>query len=151
MVSTFQLTRTIRLCLTHQMTQNVVTFTVVITADNPDGRLLPYLTAHVTFDAGHRYVVLLVSNAALRWRPAAKTATAETAPAPGGEGANGRSHRVWIQEGQSVRPVDVQIGLSNGTLTEITGGGLKEGAQVVVGVDSPNPFMPRVRKDAPPQ
>jgi HlyD family secretion protein len=138
--------------LNAQMTQNVVAFTVVITADNPDGRLLPYLTANVTFDAGHHHDVLLVPNAALRWRPAAKTASAETAPALGSENADrGHRHRVWIQEGQSVRPVDVQIGLSNGTLTEITGGDLKQGAQVVVGVDSPNPFMPRVRKDAPPQ
>jgi HlyD family secretion protein len=142
----------VQIRLNAQMTQNVVVFTVVITADNPDGKLLPYLTANVEFDAGHRHDVLFVPNAALRWRPAAKTDLAETAPAPGGEGANGRSRpRVWIQESQSVRPVDVQIGLSDGTVTEITGGELKEGAQVVVGVDSPNPFAPRVMKNAPPQ
>jgi HlyD family secretion protein len=108
--------------LNAQMTQNVVTFTVVITADNPDGKLLPYLTANVAFDAGHRDHALLVPNAALR--------------------NAGGVHRVWIQEGQSVRPVDVQIGPSDGTVTEITGGDLKEGARIVVGEDSPNRFAP---------
>ena len=39
--------------LNAQMTQNVVTYTVVITTENADGRLLPYLTANVAFDAGH--------------------------------------------------------------------------------------------------
>ncbi|HEV2970731.1 MAG TPA: efflux RND transporter periplasmic adaptor subunit [Pirellulales bacterium] len=40
--------------LNAQMSQNVVTYTVVISVDNPDGKLLPYLTANVEFDAGHR-------------------------------------------------------------------------------------------------
>jgi HlyD family secretion protein len=143
--------------LNAQMTQNVVTFTVVITADNPDGKLLPYLTANVAFDAGHRDHALLVPSAALRWRPAAKSAVAGVEAGPAREGANvgeGHRQRVWIQEGKSLRPVNVEIGLSDGAITEITGGDLKEGARVVVGVvgeDSPNPFAPRLKRDAPPQ
>jgi HlyD family secretion protein len=35
--------------LNAQMTQNIVTYTVVVTTDNPDGKLMPYLTAHVEF------------------------------------------------------------------------------------------------------
>ncbi|HEV3416866.1 MAG TPA: HlyD family efflux transporter periplasmic adaptor subunit [Pirellulales bacterium] len=139
--------------LNAQMTQNVVTYTVVITADNPDGKLLPYLTANVEFDAGHRDHALLVPNAALRWQPASKTAIAGVEAGPAREGANvggGHRQRVWIQEGQSVRPVNVEIGLSDGATTEIAGGDLKEGARVVVGEDSPNPFAPHVKKDAEP-
>ncbi len=68
------------------MTQNVVIFTVVVTTDNSDGKLLPYLTANVQFEADHRSGVLLTPNAALRWKPDASridpaTAT-EAAAAP---------------------------------------------------------------------
>ena len=51
------------------MTQNVVTYTVVITVDNSDLRLLPYLTANVKFEVDERKDALLVSNTALRYHP----------------------------------------------------------------------------------
>ena len=53
------------------MTQNVVTYTVVVTTDNSSGKLLPYLTANVQFEVDKRSGVLLVPNAALRWKPQA--------------------------------------------------------------------------------
>src|SRR5262249_33498403 len=49
--------------------QNVVTYTVVVAVDNADGNLLPYLTADVRIETGRHEKVLLVPNAALRWRP----------------------------------------------------------------------------------
>ena len=55
-----------------QMTQNVVTYTVIVTTDNSDGKLLPYLTANVQFEVDQRSDVLLVPNAALRWMPEAE-------------------------------------------------------------------------------
>ena len=74
------------------MTQNVVTYTVEIITDNSNGKLLPYLTANVTFIVGERKNVLLVPNAALRWTP---TAGAGSGRVPGepqeGEGARGAS------------------------------------------------------------
>ena len=51
------------------MTQNVVTYTVEVTTDNSDGKLLPYLTANVNFLAGSATNALLVLNSALRWHP----------------------------------------------------------------------------------
>ncbi len=51
------------------MTQNVVTYTVVVTTENPDLKLLPYLTADVKFEVQDEKDVLLVPNAALRWQP----------------------------------------------------------------------------------
>lgn len=51
------------------MTQNVVTYTVEVVADNSDELLLPYLTASVSFEVSQRKDVLLVPNAALRWSP----------------------------------------------------------------------------------
>ncbi len=56
--------------LNASMTQNVVTYTVEITIDNSDGRLLPYLTANVQFELERSDDVLLVPNTALNWRPA---------------------------------------------------------------------------------
>ena len=51
------------------MSQNVVTYTVEISTDNADGKLLPYLTASVKFEIDRKQNVLTVPNAALRWRP----------------------------------------------------------------------------------
>jgi HlyD family secretion protein len=42
---------------------------------------------------------------------------------------------LWIRQGDFVRPVKVSVGLSDGISTEILGGGLKEGEQIVVGVN----------------
>ncbi len=51
------------------MSQNVVTYTVVVAADNSDGKLMPYLTASVFFEVARHKDVLKVPNAALRWAP----------------------------------------------------------------------------------
>jgi HlyD family secretion protein len=51
------------------MTQNVVTYTVVVTTENKDLRLKPYMTANVNFEIEHHDNVLKVPNAALRWKP----------------------------------------------------------------------------------
>src|SRR5439155_12372317 len=55
--------------LNAQMTQNVVTYTVVVTVDNDDGRLIPYLTANLQFEVDRKKDVLVVPTAALRWQP----------------------------------------------------------------------------------
>ncbi|MEN9848059.1 MAG: hypothetical protein RL368_799 [Pseudomonadota bacterium] len=49
--------------------QNVVTYTVIITADNPDKHLLPGMTANVEIVTGERKNVLVIPNEALRFRP----------------------------------------------------------------------------------
>jgi len=56
--------------LNASMTQNVVTYTVVVATDNQSLRLLPYLTANLQFRVAERNDVLLAPNAALRYRPA---------------------------------------------------------------------------------
>ena len=57
-----------------QTIQNVVTYTVVVSANNQDQHLLPGMTANVQLVIDERKAVLKVSNAALRFRPS----TAET-------------------------------------------------------------------------
>jgi multidrug efflux pump subunit AcrA (membrane-fusion protein) len=63
-----------------------------------------------------------------------------------------------VKSGKKVRPVEVRTGLSDGLMTEITGGDLKQGQQIIIGVqpvgrkapaggrETANPFMP----DLPP-
>src|SRR6185369_8254299 len=60
-----------------QTIQNVVTYTVVIAADNPDLRLLPGMTATVRIVSDRRDQVLRVPNAALRYRPPGAPASAD--------------------------------------------------------------------------
>src|SRR6267142_1722472 len=84
-----------------QIVQNVVTYTVVISVDNPGGRLLPGMTANVKLVYAEKPSVLKVANAALRFRPAGADASPagpargqaggpSTGLAPRGDGA-GRS------------------------------------------------------------
>lgn len=68
---------------------NVVTYTVVVSASNPDQSLLPGMTANVRIVTAQKEQVLKVPNAALRFRPAGSSSddkTAAAAPTPGGSG-----------------------------------------------------------------
>jgi HlyD family secretion protein len=123
------------------MVQNVVTYTVIVSADNPDERLLPGMTASVRIVIDDRSAVLRVPDMALRFRPA----NVEDAPRPppsrlGGRGTAGteRSGTVWVV-GEDGRPkaVPVVVGASDGTLSEIVRGDLTEGQEVIVGVAEP--------------
>ncbi len=118
------------------MTQNVVTYTVEIGADNPDLVLLPYLTANVTFEVARREKVLVVPNAALRWSPRDALADSPTSSGGGGgRGARGanRGPRIWIVENDQPRALRVTAGLSDGSVTEVSGEGVAEDLQVIIG------------------
>jgi HlyD family secretion protein len=176
------------------MSQNVVTYTVEVSTDNSDGKLLPYLTANVNFLAGQATNVLMVLNSALRWHPQNdlivpefRNAVAESgvasqggmAPAnhdlpaarPGPSGGGGRqtgqggraespappsqTGTVWVADGEFVRPIPVELGLTDGTWTEVRGEGLDDGTTIVTGVSDAetasdgsvsgaNPFVPQI-------
>lgn len=148
------------------MTQNVVTYTVVIDTENKDGRLLPYLTANVQFECERKTNVLLVPSSSLRWRPrpdqiapefkdqyASKSGRSKDAPAKPLDEAHGREGVVWIEDKPYVRPIPVKIGISDGQSTQIVGGDLKEGQPVVVGSmtkvsseETTNPFTPKMMR-----
>lgn len=149
------------------MTQNVVTYTVEVNLDNSDGRLLPYLSANVRFLVNSRKNVLLVPNAAVRWTPKEedimpdperKKKNGVTAKGSDkNEGNNGgEKNLVWLQDGKYVRSVNVMTGLSDGAYTEIVGGDLKEGTEIITGEEIPDannsksqagsPFTPKFGK-----
>ncbi len=141
--------------LNASLMQNVVTYGVVVDVDNTDGTLLPYMTAKLQFEVAHREQVILVPNQALRWRPAwdevSPTARAGlTPPEPGKTQAAADEElpteddeprleviepTVWVlAEDGFVRPVKVQVGLSDGMHTEVTGGKLQPADNVVINV-----------------
>jgi HlyD family secretion protein len=146
--------------LNASMTQNVVTYTVVVNTDNADGKLLPYLTANLQFQVAELKDALLVPNAALRWKPSsaeqvapdaredyarsqrrkagekAAAAVGEAKEKPAGPDKEKDAHDravVWVQDGKYVRPVKLRIGLSDGAMTEVVKGDLEPGATIVVG------------------
>jgi HlyD family secretion protein len=143
------------------MTQNVVTYTVEVNTDNSDGKLLPYLTANAQFLTAQRHHVLLVPNAALRWRPQSDLIAPEfreaaiAKPPPGMADESDAEHKgtIWVEDGDFIKPIQVTTGLTDETETEIQGPGIAEGTQVVLGVQMPgivdendpanNPFAPQ--------
>lgn len=141
-------------------TQNVVTYNVVVEVENPDQVLLPGMTAYVSIVVAQKNAVLTVPNAALRFRPAGDAgkndskASGErsTSPAPGannggGTGAAGGERRgkkreagsgsVYVLADGQLKPVTINIGITDNRNTEVTGGDLKAGDRVVLGENLP--------------
>jgi HlyD family secretion protein len=131
------------------ITDNVVTYLTYLDVDNADLSLRPGMTATATIIATQRKDVLLVPNTALRFTPTAPGAAA-SGPAKGGvlasltprmPGGGRRSaaagastalaRRVWVLQGEVPVAVAVVPGISDGHMTEITGGGLQAGMRVI--------------------
>lgn len=158
--------------LAPQMVQNVVSYTVIVQVENPEGKLLPGMTANATFLVDRAADMLKVPAAALRWRPTAPAGASgarslsggrpegrtEGRPASGREGRPDgmkpeRGSAVFVLESQSsLKRVAVVPGLSDGTFTAVSSDSLEEGMMVVVGASAPtaggaqqgtvNPFAP---------
>ncbi len=134
---------------------NVVTYEVVISAPNNDLKLKPGLTANVVIYTMEVKDVLAVPSKALRFAPhEAMLNSGETIT-----DADVKS-KVWVKEGTNLKAVPVEVGVTNGTLTQVSGG-LEAGTRVLTDVqaeqfeveeeeENSNPFMPRPRgkKDA---
>jgi HlyD family secretion protein len=133
--------------------QNVVTYNVVIGVDNSDLRLKPGMTANVSIFVERRDNVLKVPNGALRFKPTlVRPERTSGLPVPAAERlagsqppgeSNVRQGRekakptVWVPQGEGEPgPVEIKTGISDGQFTELVEGALKEGDEVVVGVDS---------------
>ncbi len=127
-----------------QVVSNVVTYTAVVSAANPDQLLLPGMTANVRVITAQKDSVLKVPNAALRFRPPAiggdeKSALAGRQPGMGqgnkGSKSGAGSGKVWTL-GADGTPgaVDLKTGINDGNQTEVLEGALQEGQQVIVGI-----------------
>lgn len=143
--------------LSSTTTQNVVTYPVVVSAPNPDLKLLPGMTASISFEVDRRDDVLKIPNSALRFFPQPAHVRTEDKPLLEGrqstESDNGEvtdtglsaldraesrkkrnKRHVWVQERYKLRAVEVQTGLSDSRHTEVVAGELKEGDKLVVGL-----------------
>ena len=128
---------------------NVVTYEVVISAPNQDLKLKPGLTANVTIFNLERNQVLTIPAKALRFTPN-KNLLTEGEEIIDCDGKN----KIWVREGQNFKAIPVNIGITNGNVTEIVSG-IKAGQEMIteISVSAPeeentantNPFMPRPR------
>lgn len=110
-------------------TNNVVTYEVVISAPNTDLKLKPGLTANVTIYTAERKGVLSVPSKALRFTPQKETVGKMKIV----DVANAKN-KVWTIEGNSIVAHKVNIGMTDGTNTQIVGG-IAEGTKVVTGLN----------------
>ena len=99
---------------------NVVSYTVIVKVANDEEKLMPGMTANVSLVVTEKKDVLLVPNAALRFRPVANTVAAVETPG------------VYVLIDKKPAKVEVEKGISDGDRTEILSG-LEEGARVLVG------------------
>jgi HlyD family secretion protein len=135
---------------------NVVNYTVVVAVDNARGQLLPGMTARVNFLTKSAENVLKVPNAALRFRPATTTVAQTTTTASQTTTTasqttttasqqqqpqqaqqrtrGGRSATLYVLDAKGQpQAIRVQTGITDGTMTEVRGDGIKEGLKVIAG------------------
>lgn len=111
-------------------TNNVVTYEVVISAPNADLKLKPGLTANVTIYTAERKGVLSVQSKALRFTPQKETVGKMKILDQTGNAKN----KVWTIDGNSIVAHKVNIGMTDGTNTQILNG-ISAGVKVVTGLN----------------
>lgn len=132
-------------------TSNVVTYEVVISAPNADLKLKPGLTANVTIYTMEKNNVMTVSTKALRFTPNPAILTEDQKI----EDCEGE-HKLWTKEGNTFKAHKVEVGTTNGVVTEIVSG-IKKGTEVLTEFNvnnsgeeeekQSNPFMPKPRNN----
>jgi HlyD family secretion protein len=154
--------------------QGVVTYNAVARIDNKELLLKPGMTANVQFLVSRLEDVLTIPNMAMRFRPpdqkdpaeellrqersrkAAPVGTRRTSRAAGaGGGAGARANRrviVYVLKDNKARPIEIQLGITDGSRTEVRGGELKENDPLIIATSSSgatapsgvaNPFQPQ--------
>lgn len=144
-------------------TQNIVSYPVVVRAKNPELKLMPGMTASISFEVDRREGVLKIPNAALRYFPEKEKQHVRKEDQKLLEGkieqksdeedevsenalsaeqrAELRSKRnrrhVWVADGLYIKAVEIQIGLADGQFTELVKGDLKAGDKLITGVEPP--------------
>ena len=125
---------------------NVVTYPIIIEAENPDEMLFPGMTATLSIETARAENAVAVPAAALRFRP--KEEDRESGEVP-------RGRKVWVEgENGKLRPIVIAEGVADTQLVELVGGDSLEGGKVVVGYqtaatlkagagDMTNPFKPK--------
>jgi HlyD family secretion protein len=151
---------------------NVVNYTVVISADNRENLLLPGMTATVDFVIEHKKDILMVPNAALRFQPTQRELSEAQdrmrslkpsgppdslkipmKPPVAPSGTTGEWKRLWYYDNDGkLVSVPVQVGITDGTNTEVLGDHFSIGMKVISGSESATKTStaPRSRNGGPP-
>ncbi|HEX9455340.1 MAG TPA: efflux RND transporter periplasmic adaptor subunit [Candidatus Binatia bacterium] len=155
--------------------QNVVTYDAVVRIDNKEMLLKPGMTANVQFLVSEKEDVLTVPNMALRFKPpeeknevqdllrqeqgraapqlgARRTSRSGAGGNAGGQGRRVRQVKIYLLKDGKAQPVDVQLGITDGSKTEVVAGKLSENDPVILSMSSSaaaqaqsgvaNPFQP---------
>jgi HlyD family secretion protein len=128
--------------LSPTITSNVVTYVVIIEAENPDLKLMPGLTATVTIITNQAEDVLTVPVMALRFQPdpewlAEASEGSNINITPVSHVRSKKPETVWIKSGNDIFPRQVQVGLSDGAISEIKDG-VEPGEEVVLSISTVN-------------
>lgn len=107
--------------------QNVVTYDVVVSVENPELLLKPGMTANITVITASRDKVVRAPIDALRFAPLGQPPADSAALG----GTPGRQTRVWVLDNGKVSPVTITTGLSDGTWVEVAEGDVHPGERVV--------------------
>lgn len=134
--------------------QNVVTYDAVVGIDNKELLLKPGMTANVEFLVSQKSDILKIPNVAIRFRPPGDRQQAQevvrqagrsggggrsrrggdekSRRASKGEAKDGRWVRLYILKDQEHAPVQVRLGITDGSFTEVIEGEIQEGQQVIL-------------------
>ena len=119
-------------------TANVVTYNIVVSVDNPDQKLLPGMTAYVNINFAKHENVLLVPNAALRYKPKNEEIklamkkdikTDDTKSKVKNDGFG--SGKVYVLRNNKPEMIRVQTSITNGKFTEIMSSDIKPNEFVI--------------------
>ncbi len=140
-------------------TQNVVTYPVVVSTTNPDLKLLPGMTADITFQIEQKTDIVRIPRAAISFFPQREhvreedrelldgvaeqreqvnDGTGDQPPADEHAEAdrNQRVRHVWVQDGEFLRAIEVVTGISDYRFTELVSGELEAGMELVIGLET---------------
>ena len=138
-------------------TQNVVTYPVVVEAPNPELKLMPGMTASISFQVDSRKDVIKIPNAALRFYPPDRNYVREedrklldgaefaddderasdtVLSAKERAEANRKSRRrhVWVKDGDQLKAIEIVTGLSDNKFTELVSGDVEVGQKLITKV-----------------
>ncbi len=137
--------------------QNVVTYPVIVSSPNKELKLLPGMTANLSFQIDHREKILKIPNSALRFYPpnrkrvhpddqkvldgveqettqsSQQSQVNQSASERAEVNRNRMKRHVWMQEGDLLRARAIVVGISDSRFTELVSGDLKVGDQLVIG------------------
>lgn len=132
--------------------QNVVTYNAVVGIENERLLLKPGMTANVEFLVSQKSDILRIPNMALRFKPPTEKqqvqdSTHQTDRTGGGargehprsgagtrrsRSGDGRRVKVYLLRGQQLSPVQVHLGITDGSYTEVVEGEIEEGQQIIL-------------------